>query len=76
MGGCVRAKVRATMGVAMCNNADKARKNRGRFRCVRGLGRQNAALRGAANSKRPSALAGTVTYYHWRCTITWHVLRA
>ena len=66
MGGCVRAKTRATTGVMRFINVDKARRNFGSHACGV-LGGASHLYATHTNVKRPSAQEGTVPYNHWRC---------
>jgi hypothetical protein len=75
MGGCVRAKTRATMGAGLSFNANKARKNR-RFDARGVLGGASHLYATHANDKRPFAQEGTFPTFIGGVTHTWHVLRA
>jgi small subunit ribosomal protein S13 len=66
MGGCVRAKMRATMGGVRFINVNKARRNN-RFIARGVLGDASHLYATLANDKRPSAQEGIVPYIHWRC---------
>ncbi len=75
MGGCVRAKTRATMGAGRFINTNKARSSL-RFDARGVLGGASHLYATHANDKRPSAQEGTFPTFIGGVTHTWHVLRA